>query len=167
MNKKDSLRSVKKPKYVAVHSELVWAHIIGVSILVLLTLTWLFVTSGKWSNTTLLFLFVATFVETFLERHFMADARREEREFVQWKRKIKKNGQFQNCECELIHDYENNGLAMIVGKLRLPKSKSLYFNSPKFRWKGDADLNVVADIWYMPSDRLVYIQKFRLSEKDC
>lgn len=150
----------KKPRYLAIHPEILWAHIVGVAFLVILALVLLAITRGQNVKAVVIVLVISTFAETIIERRLLAAARAEEATFVRWRRSMKRSGQMQHVDCSLILDYEGGGPAMIVGKLKLSHGKSLYFVSPKFRWNGKEDIDVEADVFYMPGEKVVYISAF-------
>ena len=159
INPKEKKR--EKPKYLAIHPEIAWGHVVGVVILTILALFLIFF-AGKQHTRAIIWIMVAcTFVETAVERKVLSNARKEEAEFVRWRRRLKRSGYVQTAPCTLVLDYEGSRAAMIVGKLRLPHSKSLYFVSPKFRWNGTEDIEVEADVFYMPGEKQVYISSFR------
>lgn len=126
----------------------------------ILALALLVVTRGQNVKAVIIAVAISTFVETIIERKLLAAARAEEAAFVRWRRSMKRSGQMQHVDCSLILDYEGGGPAMIVGKLKLPRGKSLYFVSPKFHWNGKEDIDIEADVYYMPGEKVVYIPAF-------
>lgn len=158
INPKEKKR--EKPKYLAIHLEIVWGHVVGVAILTIFALFLIFFAGKQHARAIIWIMGACTFIETAAERKLLSNARKEEAEFVRWRRRLKRSGHMQTVPCTLVLDYEGSRTAMIVGKLRLPHSKSLYFVSPKFRWNGTEDIEVEADVFYMPGEKQVYISSF-------
>lgn len=160
MNINKNGKKRRKPKYTAIHPEIIWGHSVGVATLTVLAMFLIFFVGPLGAKPIIIIMVICTFIETFVERKILSGAREEEGEFVRWRRRLKKSGHTQTTSCSLVLGDEGSKTAMIVGKLTLPHSKSLYFVSPKFRWNGTEDIEVEANVYYMPGEKQVYISSF-------